>query len=131
MVPCLAHPAVSAVQTGAAVQKSEQQASRKKAKATLPRGVVTLKPGPIKLLTKLPKSSEQHWGCIKALGSFHAKLDIMERKQLPSAKDSSTGQLNESTNSNERCYNAVENQVRRSKYLTIPETENFCKKEIL
>lgn len=131
LVLCLAHPAVSAVQTGAAVQKSEKQASRKKAKVMLPWWVVTLKSGPIKLLTKLPKSSEQHWGCIRALGSFHAKLDIMERKQLPSAKHSSIGQLNEATNSHECCYNAVENQLWRSKHLTIPETENFCKKKIL
>lgn len=77
----------------------------------LPRQVVTLKSGPIKLLTKLPKSSEQHWGCIRALGSFHAKLDLMERKQLPSAKHSSMGQLNESTNSHKRCYNAVEKSI--------------------
>lgn len=102
---------------------------QKEAKAMLPQWVGTLKSGPIQLLTKLPKSSEQHWGCIRALGSLHAKLDIMERKQLPSAKHSSMRQLNESTNSHKHCYNAVENQWWRSKHLTIPKPENFCKKK--
>lgn len=67
-IPWLVHPVLSAAQTLAAVQKSKQQASRKKAKPTPPRGVVTLKSNLLRLQSNtggalglsLPSTQNRH-----------------------------------------------------------------------